>query len=114
MGQYNIKVKNVKMKILTILIHSEAQQALLDKIRSLKEVNGFTFSHAEGHGTHVEDNDFLAARDKVVGHSARLRVDMLLDNLACEKVIAMLKESKGPLKGHTVFWVTATETSGHI
>ncbi|MCU7945999.1 MAG: DUF3240 family protein [Candidatus Thiodiazotropha sp. (ex Cardiolucina cf. quadrata)] len=51
------------MKILTILIHSEAQQELLDKIRSLKVINGFTFSHAEGHGTHVESDDFLAARE---------------------------------------------------
>ncbi|MCU7839808.1 MAG: DUF3240 family protein [Candidatus Thiodiazotropha sp. (ex Troendleina suluensis)] len=102
------------MKILTILIHSEAQQELLDKIRSLKVINGFTFSHAEGHGTHVESDDFLAARENVVGHSARLRVDILLDEASCEQIIAVLKESEGMLKDHAVYWVTAVDSSGHI
>ncbi|MCU7945998.1 MAG: DUF3240 family protein [Candidatus Thiodiazotropha sp. (ex Cardiolucina cf. quadrata)] len=50
----------------------------------------------------------------MVGHSARLRVDILLDEASCEQIIAVLKESEGMLKDHAVYWVTAVDSSGHI
>ncbi len=68
------------MKILTLIIHTNAQQALTDQLRTLEQVSGFTFSHAEGHGTEIVSDAFLSARDKVVGHTPRVRVDILLED----------------------------------
>ncbi len=101
------------MKILTLVVHTEAQQAVLEKIRELQAISGFTFSHAEGHGTHIENDDFLAARDQVVGHAPRLRVDMLLDEASCAQVMGALKGTPA-LQGHAVYWVSPVDESGHL
>ena len=55
------------MKHLTLIIHTNVQQDMANQLRSLEQVSGFTFSHAEGHGVEVESDPFLSARDKVVG-----------------------------------------------
>lgn len=102
------------MKILTVITHSEAKQQFLDEVHKLSEISGFTFSHAEGHGTHLEVDGFLAARDQVVGYSARIRVDLLLEDSDCGHVIKALKDSDGLLEGHSVYWVSSVEESGHF
>ena len=102
------------MKVLTIVVHSEAKQQLLDVLRDAKEISGFTFSHAEGHGAHLENDKFLAARDQLVGHSARLRVDLLLNESACRHVIESVKNAGGLMKGHSVYWVSKVEESNHF
>lgn len=100
------------MNILTVVVHTEAQPQLLEKIQEF-QVSGFTFSHAEGYGSQIESDDFLAARDRAVGHAPRLRVDLLLDDGACDQVITALKDTDA-LKGHSVYWVTSVKESGHL
>jgi nitrogen regulatory protein P-II 1 len=108
------KVGNTFMKILTLIIHTDAQQALTDQLRGLKQVSGFTFSHAEGHGAEIESDAFLAARDTVVGHVPRIRMDILLEDENVDVVLTMLREAKNKFTGQTVYWITFVEKGGHL
>ena len=102
------------MKILTLIIHTDVQQALTDQLRNLKQVSGFTFSHAEGHGAEIESDAFLAARDTVVGHAPRIRMDIILEDVDVDVVLTMLRESKGNIKEQSVYWVSPVEKGGHL
>ena len=102
------------MKILTLIIHTNVQQDLADHLRSLDQVSGFTLNHAEGHGTQADNDPFLSARDKVVGYTPRVRVDVLLQDSDIDTVLNDLRDSNYGVKGQSVYWVTAVEQSGHL
>ena len=102
------------MKILTLIIHTDAQQELIDTLRALQQVSGFTFSHAEGHGTEIESDAFLSARDKVVGHIPRIRVDILLEDTVIDLVLTKLRQDKSSITGKSVYWITSVEKGGHL
>ncbi|MEW6324674.1 MAG: DUF3240 family protein [Nitrospirota bacterium] len=102
------------MKNLTLIIHTNAQQALADHLRGLEQVKGFTFSHVEGHGPHVEQDPFLSARDKVVGYTPRARVDILLEDADVEKVLDALRATGNGGNGQGIYWVTAVERGGRL
>lgn len=101
------------MKLLTIVVHKESEQLLLKPVRELQQISGFTYSHAEGHGSHIQSDGFLQARDQLIGHSPRIRIDILADPESCQLVVERLKETEG-LKGHAVYWITPVEESGHL
>ena len=102
------------MKHLTLIIHTNAQQDLADQLRSLEQVSGFTFSHVEGHGVQVESDPFLSARDKVVGYTPRIRVDILLKDCDVDVVLESLRKTSYGLKGQGLYWITAVEQNGHL
>lgn len=102
------------MKHLTLIVHTSVQQDLSDQLRSMEQISGFTFSHAEGHGIQVENDSFLSARDKVVGYTPRVRVDILLQDHDVDAVIEMLKTATYGIAGHGVYWVTAVEKNGRL
>jgi nitrogen regulatory protein P-II 1 len=102
------------MKHLTLIIHTNAQQDMADQLRSLKQVSGFTFNHAEGHGVQVESDPFLSARDKVVGYTPRIRVDILLEGGDVDLVLESLRKTTYGVEGQGIYWVTAVEQSGHL
>lgn len=102
------------MKHLTLIIHTNMQQDLADQLRSLEQVSGFTFSHAEGHGVQVENDPFLSARDKVVGYTPRVRVDILLEDDKVDSVLDSLRNTTYGVEGHCIYWVTAVEQSGRL
>ncbi|MEK6683956.1 MAG: DUF3240 family protein [Nitrospirota bacterium] len=102
------------MKNLTLIIHTNAQQDLADRLRSLEQVQGFTFSHVEGHGTHVEEDPFLSARDKVVGYTPRVRVDILLEDADAETVLETLATTSSSVLGQGIYWITTVEKSGRL
>lgn len=102
------------MKHLTLIIHTNAQQDLADQLRSLEQVSGFTFSHVEGHGVQVESDPFLSARDKVVGYTPRIRVDILLKDCDVDGVLESLRKTSYGLKGQGLYWITAVEQNGHL
>jgi len=52
------------MKNLILIIHANGQQDMSDLLRNLEPVQGFTFTHVEGHGAHSEQDPFLSVRDK--------------------------------------------------
>ena len=102
------------MKHLTLIIHTSAQQDLADQLRSLEQVSGFTFSHAEGHGVQVESDPFLSARDKVVGYTPRVRVNILLEDGDVESVLETLRSTTHGVGGYGFYWVTAVEQNGRL
>ena len=101
------------MKVLTLIIHKNAQQDLADHLRALDQVPGFTFSHVEGHGVQVENDPFLSMRDKVVGYTPRVRVDILLEDTNVDAVLAALRNGHD-FKGEGVYWVSPVEQSGRL
>lgn len=103
------------MKHLTLIIHTNAQQDLADELRNLEQqVTGFTFSHVEGHGVQVESDPFLSARDKVVGYTPRVRVDILLEDGNVESVLDTLRSTTYGVEGNGIYWLTAVEQSGRL
>ena len=102
------------MKHLTLIIHTNVQQDLADQLRSMEQVSGFTFCHVEGHGVQVESDPFLSARDKVVGYTPRIRVDILLEEKDVDSVLETLRNSTHGLEGEGIYWVTAVEKSGRL
>jgi len=102
------------MKHLTLIIHMNTQQDLADQLRSMEQVSGFTFSHAEGHGVQAESDPFLSARDKVVGYTPRVRVDILLQDNDVDTVLDTLRNSTYGIKGQGIYWLTDVEQSGQL
>ena len=102
------------MKLLTLIIHTNTQQDLADQLRGISQVTGFTFSHVEGHGIQVESDHFLSARDKVVGYTPRVRVDILLDDADVNLVLDTLRHAGSHMGGQGVFWITAVEQNGRL
>lgn len=102
------------MKHLMLIIHSNLQQDLADQLRAMKQVSGFTFSHVEGHGVQVEIDPFLSERDKVVGYTPRIRVDILLEDSEVESVLDALRNTMCGIKGHGIYWVTTVEKNGRL
>jgi len=102
------------MKQLTLIIHTDAQQDLTDQLRSLEQVSGFTFSRVEGHGLEMENDPFLSARDKVVGYTPRIRLDILLQDTDVDSVLEALRSSSSYVEGHGIYWVTPVERNGRL
>ena len=102
------------MKHLTRIIHTNAQHDMADQRRSLAQVTGCTFSQAEGHGVQVENDPFLSARDKVVGYTPRIRVDILLEDNDVDLVLESLAKTTYGVEGQGIYWITAVEQSGHL
>ncbi len=102
------------MKKLTLIIHTNVQQDLTDQLHSLEQISGFTFSHVEGHGVEGEDDAFLSARDKVVGYTPRVRVEILLEENDVDLVLEALRHSSSGIVGQGIYWVTAIEQNGRL
>ena len=102
------------MKSLVMIIHTSAQQGIADLLRGLDQIKGFTFSHAEGHGIHSEEDLFLSARDKVVGYMPQMRVDILLEDSDVEIVLSAIRTAQGITIDQGFYWVTPVELHGHL
>ena len=101
------------MKKLTLIAHADIQQALADALRGLKQVSGFTFTHVEGHGAQDEHDPALSARDRVVGYTPHVRVDILLKGEDLDDVLRALRASGG-LAGRGLYWITPVEQHGQL
>jgi len=103
------------MKSLTIIVHTDDQQDLTKQLRSIEQVAGFTLTHLEGHGVEPEHDAFLAARDKVVGASPRVRADIVLQDSDLDTALHALRDAKklGKIKG-AYYWVSPVEQEGHL
>jgi len=62
-----------------------------------------------GHGVQVESDPFLSARDKVVGYTPRVRVDILIEDDNVAPILDTLRMTTTSLEGNGIFWVTAVE-----
>lgn len=102
------------MKNLTLIVHADTEQALADVLRGLRQVSGFTFSHVEGHGAQDERDPALSARDRVVGYTPHVRVDIMLKGEDVDAVLAALRDSRCGVAGRGVYWVTEVERQGRL
>lgn len=102
------------MKNLTLIVHADVQQALADTLRSLQQVSGFTFTPVEGHGAQDGRDATLSARDRVVGYTPHVRVDILLEDSDVDDVLQALRTANCGLSGLGVFWVTKVELQGSL
>ncbi len=101
------------MKSLNIVIHTSAQQPLADKLRTLEQIQGFTFTHVEGHSEQSDNDPFLSAQDKVVGYSPRVSVAIVLADADVGTVLATLLADEN-LRGQGIYWVTPVEQMGRL
>lgn len=97
------------MKHLVLIVHANFQSELADILRSIDVIGGFTLTAVEGHGAQSEDDQFLSTRDKVVGYTPHIRVDVILKQTDLSAVLKALRKSNINLTGHNVYWVTNIE-----
>jgi nitrogen regulatory protein P-II 1 len=102
------------MKNLTLIVHADIQQALADVLRALPEVTGFTFTLVEGHGPQDERDPSLSARDRVVGYTPHVRVDIVLDDKNVDKVLQALRESNCGVVGRGSYWIAPVAQFGKL
>mgnify|MGYP001582620263 CR=1 FL=1 len=102
------------MKNLTLIVHADIEQALADTLRGFKQVSGFTFTHVEGHGAQDERDLALSTRDRVVGYTPHVRVDVVLEDEDVDAVLAALRESRCGVAGRGVYWVADVVRQGRL
>lgn len=102
------------MKNLTLIVHADIEQALADTLRSLPQVRGFTIAQVEGHGARSDHDTVLAARDRVVGYTPHIRVDIVLANEVVEEVLNALRTSDCGVVGQGVYWITGVDAFGGL
>ncbi len=102
------------MKNLTLIVHADVQQALADTLRSIKQASGFTFTPVEGHGAQDGRDPTLSERDRVVGYTPQVRVDILLEDGDVEVVLQMLRTADCGLAGRGVYWILPVEKQGRL
>ncbi|HID36288.1 MAG TPA: DUF3240 domain-containing protein [Ghiorsea sp.] len=103
------------MKQLTLIVGMKAAQDMIDQLRMMEPIHGFTLSHVQGHGEQNDNDPFLSARDKVVGYSPRARIDVVLTDDDLKPVLNALRELKeqGLVKS-SYYWVLPVEESGRL
>jgi nitrogen regulatory protein P-II 1 len=102
------------MKNLVLIIHSNVQVVLADQLRSLRQVEDFSFAHVEGHFAQTEDDVLLSARDKVVGYTPRVRVDILLEDADVGDVLEAIRDNAHGVTGHGMYWLADVSQHGAL
>ncbi len=102
------------MKLLTLFVHADVVDDLLDSLRSVAGVSGFTVSPCEGHSTSVPRDAQLASRDRVAGHVARRRIELLLEDARLPEVLEHLREPGTERGSRGTWFVTDVGESGRL
>ncbi len=97
------------MKHLVLIIHDDLKLDTADLLHNIEGIQGFTFSNVEGHGLQSEQDTFLSDRDKVVGYTPRVRVDILLEDKDVAPVLTALRKSNIGLNKQGIYWITTVE-----
>ncbi len=83
-------------------------------LRGLLRVQGFTFAPVEGHGPQDDRDPLLSARDRVVGYTPQVRVDLVFRDEDLGPVLEALRASNCGITGRCVYWVTTIGSFGRI
>lgn len=102
------------MKNLILIVRADIKQALADTLRSTKQVTGFTFTSIESHSVQDENDTTLSARDRVVGYTPQIRVDILLQDADADIVLHTLRTANCGLAGRGSYQLTAVEKQGEL
>ncbi len=101
------------MKKFSMVVHQSLQQALADYLRS-QSLETFMFSHLEEHSSHVGKDNFLSARDKVVGYVPQVRVDVILSADEIKQLLSNVRDSNCSFKGKGIYWITDIDEFGRL
>ena len=102
------------MKHLVWIIHVDLKLDTADFLHNIEGVKGFTFTSVEWHGLQSEADSYLSDRDKVIGHTPRVRVDILLEDKDVTSVLTSLRKSNIGSKKQGIYWITAVEEYNHL
>ncbi len=102
------------MKCLTLITHESIKQELIDMLRQMPEVTGYTFIRGEGRSNDTERNPFETTRDQVMGFVPRLRVDLILEDDAVETVMLRLQGCDSCVNGMGIWWTSPVEQWGQL
>jgi len=103
------------MKRLTIIVQTYDEQELMNQLRRIEQIQGFTLTHIEGHGTESERDPFLSARDEVVGANPGVRADIVLQGSDLDAVLHTLRHAKESGKvSDAYYWISSVEQEGHL
>ena len=102
------------MKHLVLIIHANLKLDASDLLQSINSIEGFTLTSVEGHGAQSVHDPFLSTKDKVVGYTPRMRVDLLLEDANVAPVLAALRKSEIGLREHSIYWVTDVVEYGRL
>jgi nitrogen regulatory protein P-II 1 len=97
-----------------LIVSNDIEQALADTLRGIGQVTGFTFTRVEGHGSQDEHDAALTARDRVIGYTPHVRVDILLKDEDVNDVLQALRTANCGLAGRGIYRVTAVEEQGEL
>lgn len=96
-----------------MVVHQSLQQALADNLRN-QQLEIFMFNHIEEHSSHLEQDSFLSARDKVVGYVPQVRVDIILSTENIKALLENIKTSEHAFKARGIYWVTDIDEFGEL
>ena len=102
------------MKCLTLYLHKQSTEDVLDCLRESPLVTGFTLTHGEGHSLDSNTDWSQAAIDRVVGFVPRVRVEVILEDDQVEEVLAALKASLSSTQSHAVWSVVSLDGFGRL
>lgn len=102
------------MKVLTLIVRTSVQEQLTERLSSMEQISGFTFSHVEGHGTEPETDNYLSAHDAVFGLAPRLRADILIEDAHVNDILSKFRSSEDNVAGQGIYWVNPVEQGGHL
>lgn len=102
------------MKILILVVHANMQNDLADQLHSIECVKDFTFSKVQGHGSHDAKDSFLSMRDRVVGYSPHIRVEIMLEDEHINAVLERLRSVVKHSRDQGTYWVTPLEQFGSL
>ena len=102
------------MKILVLIVHANMQHELADRLRSMPCVSDFTFSEVQGHGSSDTRDAFLSMRDRVVGYTPHIRVEILLADEDVQAVLEQVQNTVHHTRDQGVYWVLPVEQSGSL
>lgn len=102
------------MKCLTLIIHMEAKQDLVDMLLSRPDLTGFTVIDGEGHSRDTCKNPFETTQDHVRGFVPRVRVDIVASDEVVAEILEQLRDCESCVAGLGVYWITEVEKRGNL
>jgi len=100
------------MKNLVLVVHANMQNDLADQLRTIDCVKDFTFSNVQGHGSRDATDSFLSMRDRVVGYSPHIRIEIILEDEQVQAVLEQLRSVVKHSRDQGSYWVTPVEQTG--
>ena len=101
------------MKCLSLVINESSKREIVELMRRLPEVDGYTIFHGEGHYSGTIQ-PFESAHDEVLGYVPRIRIDVFLKEADVEKVINQIKTCASCTSRRGLYWTSTVDDLGEL